>query len=151
MLLHYLVGAPSGSVRAQRVARRRRPTALLDAVAAIAKKRGVDIRTSAEVARIVVKDDAVTGVVLANGEEITAPMVLSTADPKHTLLELIDTVWLDPELMRDVSNIKFRGCTAFVHYALDGLPASNSRQRRSRERRQSVADDAARSSARTIR
>jgi phytoene dehydrogenase-like protein len=40
-------------------------------------------------------------------------------------LELVDSVWLDPELMRDVGNIKFRGCTAFVHYALDSLPASS--------------------------
>ena len=65
------------------------------------------------------------GVVLANGDEITTPLVLSTAGVKQTMLTLVDTVWLDPELMRDVSNIKFRGCTAFIHYALDGLPTSS--------------------------
>jgi phytoene dehydrogenase-like protein len=123
VLLHYLIGAPSGSVRAH-AWRPASPTAALDAALAMAKKRGVDLRANAEVARIVAKDDAVSGVVLANGDELSAPLVVSTADPRRTLLELMDTVWLDPELMRDVSNIKFRGCTAFVHYALDGLPAS---------------------------
>ena len=124
VLLHYLVGAPSGSIRAHAWPTSG-PTALVDALAAMLTKRGADVRLGAEVARITVKDDAVTGVVLANGDELSAPIVLSTADPKRTLLELFDTVWLDPELMRDVSNIRFRGCTAFVHYALDGLPASS--------------------------
>jgi phytoene dehydrogenase-like protein len=123
VLLHYLVGAPSGSIRAHAWPTAS-PGAMLDAIAALAKKRGVDIRTGAEVARIVVSDDAVKGVTLADGEEILAPLVVSTADPRRTLLELVDTTWLDPELMRDASNIKFRGCTAFVHYALDGLPPS---------------------------
>jgi phytoene dehydrogenase-like protein len=122
VLLHYLIGAPSGSVRAHAWPTAS-PSAAIDAVVATAKKRGVEIRMNAEVARITAKDDAVSGVVLANGDELSAPLVLSTADPRRTLLEMVDTVWLDPELMRDVSNIKFRGCTAFVHYALDGLPA----------------------------
>ena len=123
VLLHYLIGASSGSVRAHAWPTAS-PTAAIDAAMATAKKRGVEIRTGAEVARIVVKDDAVRGVVLANGDELAAPIVLSTADPRRTLLDLMDTVWLDPEFMRDASNIKFRGCTAFAHYALEGLPAS---------------------------
>lgn len=124
VLLHYLVGAPAGSVRAHAWPTQS-PNALLDAVVAAARKKRVEVRTGAEVARIVVKDDAVTGVVLANGDEIATPLVLSTAGVKQTMLTLVDTVWLDPELMRDVSNIKFRGCTAFVHYALDALPTSS--------------------------
>ena len=123
VLFHYLVGAPAGSVRA-RAWPTGSPNALLDAVTTYATKRGVVVRTGAEVARISVKEDAVTGVVLADGEEISAPIVLSTASVRRTMLELADTVWLDPEIMRDFGNIKFRGCTAFVHYALDALPAS---------------------------
>jgi phytoene dehydrogenase-like protein len=123
VLLHYLIGAPAGSAR-EHAWPTSSPTAAVDALTALARKRGVEIRTNAEVARITVKDDAIAGVVLGDGEEIGARTVLSTADPRRTLLELVDTVWLDPELMRDVSNIKFRGCTAFVHFALDALPAS---------------------------
>lgn len=122
VLLHYLTGAPDGSVRA-RGWPTISPGALIDGL--LPTKNRIDLRIGAEVARIVVKEEAVTGVVLANGDELAAPLVVSTADPRRTLLELLDTVWLDPEFMRDVSNIKFRGCTAFVHYALDGLPASS--------------------------
>jgi phytoene dehydrogenase-like protein len=31
-------------------------------------------------------------------------------------------VWLDPEILRALQNIRYRGCTAFVLYALDALP-----------------------------
>lgn len=123
VLMHYLIGAPRGSVRA-RAWPTAGPNALVDAVATCVAKRGASVRTGAQVARITVKDDAVTGVILADGEEIPAPIVLSTAGVRQTMLELTDTTWLDPELMRDFGNVKFRGCTAFVHYGLDGLPPS---------------------------
>lgn len=119
-LLHYLVGAPSGSVRA-RGSWRDRPDAFVVAVEAAARKAGVTVRCAAQVERIVVRDDAVAGVVLAGGEEISGPIVLSTADPTVTL-GLVDPVWLDPELLHAVRNIRYRGCTAVVHYALDRLP-----------------------------
>ncbi len=45
-----------------------------------------------------VHNDAVTGVVLANGDEINAPVVISTVDPARTMLGMIDPVWLDPDL-----------------------------------------------------
>jgi phytoene dehydrogenase-like protein len=121
VLLHHLVGAPTGSVRA-RGWWRDGPDAFSVTAEALARKAGVAIRTGAEVKRITVKDDAVTGVVLANGDEIAAPLVISTADPVHTLLRMVDPVWLDPEFLNAIRQIKLRGCTAFVMYALDGLP-----------------------------
>jgi phytoene dehydrogenase-like protein len=122
VLLHYLLGAPDGSVRA-RSWWRDGPDAFVIAVEAAARTAGASIRTGAKVARIIVSDDAVTGVALANGEEISAPIVLSTVDPANTLLGLVDPVWLDPELLRAVQNIKFRACTAVIHFAVDRLPS----------------------------
>jgi hypothetical protein len=49
--------------------------------------------------------------------------VLSGADPAQTLLGMVDPVWLDPEFLLAVRNIKFRGNSARVLYALDGLPS----------------------------
>jgi len=121
VLLHQLVGAPPGSVYA-RGWWRDGPDAFTVTAEALARKAGVAIRTGATVHRILVKDDAVRGVVLANGDEIAAPIVISTADPVRTLLGMVDPVWLDPEFLRAVGQIKMRGCTAFVMYALDGLP-----------------------------
>lgn len=121
VLLHHLVGAPPGSVRA-RSWWRDGPEAFAKAAEAAARRHGVTIRTAAGVQRIVVRDDAVTGVALHGGEEINAPVVISTADPARTLLELVDPVWLDPDFLHAVRNIKFRGSTALVRYALDRLP-----------------------------
>jgi phytoene dehydrogenase-like protein len=121
VLLHYLVGAPAGSARA-RAWWRGGPDAFTDAAEAAARRHGATIRTAAGVAGVVVRDDAVRGVVLASGEEIAAPVVLSTADPAHTLLGLVDPVWLDPDFLHAVRQVRFRGCTAVVRYALDRLP-----------------------------
>ena len=121
VLLHHLVGAPAGSVRG-RPPWRDGPEAFTHAAMRAAQAAGAAIRTGAEVARIRVVNDAVEGVTLANGEEIAAGAVLSTADPARTLLGWVDPVWLDPEFLHAVHNIRYRGCTAFVLYALDGLP-----------------------------
>jgi phytoene dehydrogenase-like protein len=121
VLLHHQVGA-AGAIRG-RGHWRAGPDALAKALAAVAERHGVTVRTDAAVARITVEDDRVAGVVLASGEEIPAHTVVSGADPARTLLGMVDPVWLDPEFLLAVRNIKFRGNTARVLYALDGLPA----------------------------
>jgi phytoene dehydrogenase-like protein len=121
VLLHYLVGAPHGAIRG-RVPWRAGPAAFTASAEAAARSAGVVVRSGAAVTSLRVADDAIAGVVLAGGEEIAAGTVVSTADPARTLLEWIDPVWLDPELVRDVANVRHRGCTAFVLYALEALP-----------------------------
>ncbi len=121
VLLHHLVGTEAGAVRG-RVPWRSGPEAFTAVALGAARRLGVTVRTAAPVARILVHDDAVTGVVLQSGEEIAAKAVLSTADPATTFLDWVDPVWLDPEFVHAVSNIRHRGCTAFVLYALDALP-----------------------------
>jgi phytoene dehydrogenase-like protein len=121
VLLHHLVGARAGSLRG-RVPWQSGPWAFTKAALAAAERFGVTTRMAAPVARIQVHDDAATGVVLESGEEIAAGAVLSTADPVRTFLEWVDPVWLDPEFVRDLSNVRHRGCTAFVLYALETLP-----------------------------
>src|SRR5262249_50046418 len=121
ILLHYLTGAAEGAVRA-RPWWQGGPDALANALLALAQQQGVTIRTNADVARIVVRDDAVVGAALANGDEFAAPVVISTADPARTLLGLVEPLWIDPDLLLATQKIKFRGSTAVVHYALDRLP-----------------------------
>jgi len=96
---------------------------LTQALAAAAKALGVEIRTGAEVTRIQTKDGAATGVVLANGEEVAARAVVSNADPKRTLLGLVDPVDLDPDFIQRVKNYRSAGALAKVHLALSELPA----------------------------
>ena len=121
VLLHHLVGAAPGTVRGRsRLARG--TTTFTETVRHAAIRNGVTIRQNAPVARVRVSDDRVAGVTLESGEEIAAAAVLSTADPTRTLLRWVDPVWLDPEFLHAVGNIRHRGCTAIVAYALSGLP-----------------------------
>ena len=119
-LLHYMVGAMRGSFRA-RPWFENGPDAFAAAAANMLTGTGQQVRTSSRVERILVRDGAVSGVVLAGGEELSAPLVISTADPKRTLLDLLEPQWLDPEIGLAVSNVKLRGCTGFVFYAVDSL------------------------------
>ncbi len=121
VLLHYLVGAAEGVVRG-RGQWQGGPETFTRAAEAAARAAGVVFRSGAPVTRIEVHDDAVTGVVLEDGEQIAARRVLSTADPARTLLEWMDPMWLDPEFIRAVRAVRFRGCTAYVLYAMDALP-----------------------------
>lgn len=118
-MIHYMIGAAPGMVRREDWLPGA-PAAFAQHASQVARAAGADLRISSRVERITVKDDAVTGVVLASGEEIAASVLISTTDPKRTLLTLIDPVWLDPEFMPAVKNIKMRGCAAFVLYGVDG-------------------------------
>jgi len=121
VLLHNLTGAAPGAVRG-RAPWQDGPETFTRIAEGAARRAAVVVRTGAAVARITVHDDAVTHVVLGSGEEIPARAVLSTASPSTTLLDWLDPVWLDPEFQREVGNIRYRGCTAFMAYALERLP-----------------------------
>jgi phytoene dehydrogenase-like protein len=98
------------------------PGALAEALAAAARQAGVEIRTEADVARIDASDGAATGVTLSSGEQITARAVVSNADPKRTLLALLDPTHLAPEFVRRVQNIRAHGTLAKINYATSALP-----------------------------
>ncbi|MEN9563324.1 MAG: hypothetical protein RIR73_1568 [Chloroflexota bacterium] len=91
-------------------------TALANAVKAF----GGEIRTEAEVARIKVESQIAKGVVLANGEEISANQIFSAADPKHTLLKLVGAQDLPPEFVWHTQSIKMRGSVAKIHLQTNG-------------------------------
>src|SRR6185295_3433691 len=96
--------------------------ALSDALASAATAAGAEIRTSAEVQHILVKDSRAVGVQLAGGEEIEARGVVSNADPKSTFLKLIDPVELEPSFLIKMRNYRAAGVSAKVNLALSALP-----------------------------
>jgi phytoene dehydrogenase-like protein len=98
------------------------PGALIYAIADAARGFGAEIRTGAQVTAITERDGRVTGVALASGEEIIAPYVLSTLDPKSTLLNLLGVEATGPELRRRLRATRSTGVTAKLNILLDQLP-----------------------------
>jgi phytoene dehydrogenase-like protein len=92
------------------------------AMAAAAKQAGAEIRTGADVAEIRVKDGIASGVVLASGEELSARAVVSNADPKRTLMRLVDPTHLTPDFVQKIKNYRCMGTVAKINLALSALP-----------------------------
>jgi phytoene dehydrogenase-like protein len=95
---------------------------LTAALASAARAAGAEIRTNAEVRRIHVKDGRATGVMLASGEQLQAKVVVSNADPRRTLLGLIDPVELEPGFLARIRSYRATGTVAKINLALSGLP-----------------------------
>ena len=83
---------------------------------------GGEVRTDCEVRGILVAGERVSGVVLANGEEIAAGTVVSNLDPWTTYLELIEAPCLDPGFRTAVERLPRRGSAFKVALALDAIP-----------------------------
>jgi phytoene dehydrogenase-like protein len=98
------------------------PGALAGALADAARGFGAEIRTGASVTAITERDGRVTGVALANGDEIAAPLVLSTLDPKRTLLGLLGVESTGPDLRRRLRATRSTGVTAKLNLLVDRLP-----------------------------
>src|SRR5207248_3691913 len=88
------------------------------------------------VSRIAVRAGRVRGVVLEDGTEISARVVLSNADPKRTFLGLIDSSELPADFRDAVKGIKMNGPCAKVNLVLaeeprvTGMPSDASPARR---------------------
>lgn len=99
---------------------------LAEALVTALQARGGEIRLSTDVKGILVDNMAVRGVRLAGGEVIAGSMVVSAADPRHTLLGLVGAPELPPHFVWQMQSIKMRGSVAKVHLLTDGnhgLPA----------------------------
>ena len=93
------------------------------ALAAAARSAGAEIRVNADVARITVKDAHVTGVTLTSGDELRARFVVSNADPRRTLLGLVDPVELEPSFLSRMRAYRCAGTVVKINLALSALPA----------------------------
>jgi phytoene dehydrogenase-like protein len=96
--------------------------AISNAIAEAGRQAGVELRTEAPVARIRTKHQRAVGVVLANGDEIDADLVLSSVDPRLTFLTFLDSDQLPADFVDQVKQYRFRGASGKVNLALDALP-----------------------------
>src|SRR5438552_510264 len=96
--------------------------AVSEAIAASARAKGVEIRTSAAVSKILVRGGRVRGVVLSNGEEIEAKIVASNLDPKVTFLKLLEPGDLPSVFVDSIRKFRSEGTSCKINLALNGLP-----------------------------
>ena len=121
VLLHHYMGDVDGSIGAWGFARGGMG-AITQSLAGALKSFGGEILTEAGVHRILVNDGRVTGVVLDNGDEHHADIVVSNLDPKRTFLKIMDEKDLPPDVVRKARNFKIRGSSGKLNIALDGMP-----------------------------
>ena len=121
VLLHHYMGEIDGAFRSWGFSRGG-TGAISNAIAAAAREAGVEVRTKAGVAKIIVKGGRACGVALQSGEELTANVVSSSVDPHLTFEKFLDASELPAEFLEDVRRYKYRGSSGKVNLALHGLP-----------------------------
>jgi phytoene dehydrogenase-like protein len=121
VLLHHYMGSIDGAVGAWGFARGGMG-AITQALAASLRSSGGTVRASAPVEQILIRNGRAVGAVLAGGEELYAPVVISNLDVRRTFLETVAPEHLPPEFVQQVRNFKIRGSSGKLNIALDGLP-----------------------------
>jgi phytoene dehydrogenase-like protein len=88
----------------------------------IFERHGGVLRRHTKASRIVVGDGRVRGVVLGDGDNVEAPVVVSNLDPSTTFLDLLDRDELPAAFVDRVAAIDHRAAYFQAHFALSGLP-----------------------------
>ena len=121
VLLHHYMGEIDGAFRSWGFSRGGTGGVSL-AIAAAARHHGAEIRTEAQVDRILMQSGAAKGVVLASGEEIHARAVVSGCDPRRTFFGLVGRAHLPEDFAASIERYRYRGSSGKVNLALDRLP-----------------------------
>jgi phytoene dehydrogenase-like protein len=83
---------------------------------------GAEVRVNAPVGRVTTHDGRVTGVVLEDGEELTAPVVVTSVHPKIAFLDQMERSELPDSFVHDIEHWKTRSGTVKINLAIDKLP-----------------------------
>jgi phytoene dehydrogenase-like protein len=121
VLLHHYMGEIDGAFRSWGLSRGGTGS-ISNAIADAGREAGVEIRTEAPIAKIILKNGAAKGVILQNGDEIHADVVSSSVDPRLTFMKMVGEENLPDDFTDDLKRYKYRGSSGKVNLALDGLP-----------------------------
>jgi phytoene dehydrogenase-like protein len=122
LMVHHKLGDVEGSPRGTWGFPEGGMGSVTAAMRAAAEGFGAQIRVGAEVAKIKVADGRVTGVALANGDEIDAEVVVATTHPKITFLRHLDRADLPEDFVTAIERWRSRSGTVKINLALDRLP-----------------------------
>ena len=121
ILLHHVMGDVDGSIGAWGLARGGMG-AISHAIASALEESGGKIRTEAGVQQVLVRNGKAIGVVLENGDELQADIVVSNLDAKRTFTRIMDKDDLPDGIYEKAKNFKIRGSSGKVNIALSGMP-----------------------------
>ena len=93
-----------------------------DAIAASGKSHGMEVRVSAPVENILIRNGRAYGVRLAGGKELHARLVVSNANAKTTFGGLVGEDQLPEEFMQRINRYRTRGKSFKLLCAVDRLP-----------------------------
>ena len=96
--------------------------AVAAAIESSARSFGAEIRTNATVARVMIRDGRTTGVVLDDGEEVFAPIVVTACHPQITFLRQIDRTQLPEDFVQDIEHWSSRSGVVKINLAVSKLP-----------------------------
>jgi len=122
VLLHHYMGEIDGAYRAWGFSKGGTGQISM-ACAAAAQEFGAEIITSSGVDHVIIKDGVARGVVLDNGDEIRAKVVVSGLDPNRTFLKMVGEKELDSDFISSIKRYKNRGSSGKVNLALGRLPS----------------------------
>lgn len=123
MALLYRLSGPSGGGHALPAGGMR---TLASALLMAAKDSGADVQFGQPVDRITVasteKGPAAVGVTLADGTDVSATNIISSADPRRTFVDLLGVEHLDIGFTNRIRRLRCDGFVGKLHLALDGAP-----------------------------
>jgi phytoene dehydrogenase-like protein len=96
--------------------------AVSTAIERAARSHGAEIRTGARVARLIIEGGRARGVVLDNGDEIRAQVVVTTLHPRTAFLDHVGEDNLPDDFVRDIQHWKTRSGVVKINLALAELP-----------------------------
>jgi phytoene dehydrogenase-like protein len=121
VLLHYALGEVNGK-RGRWGHAIGGMGAITQAMARECEARGVSIRTSAPVARVIVVRGRATGVTLETGEVVEASRVVANVNPKLLFTRLVDADDLPADFRARIDGYKCASGTFRMNVALSALP-----------------------------
>ena len=96
--------------------------AVADAIGSAAREQGATVRTGARVARVLLEGGRAGGVVLDNGEEIRAGVVVTSLHPQTAFLAHVGRENLPDDFVSDIEHWKSRSGVVKINLALAELP-----------------------------
>ncbi|MCH9695397.1 MAG: NAD(P)/FAD-dependent oxidoreductase [Gammaproteobacteria bacterium] len=107
----------------------------------VARGAGATIRTGMPVKRIIIENGRATGVETESGERFNSFTVISNADPKRTMMQLVGAKHIETGFTKRIHHLRAKGNAAKLHLALDGLPTIAGFSRKDYAERIVIASD----------